>query len=1775
MNAQAILGAAAALFIQGKTDGVDGQARLLLDRLLPDQVAAICRAVLADSQLARLCCMRIPREIGQRVGLPEAVLTDERTTFWRNRVVDGFRAMVLANDDDEQGQSLGDVTRIGSAQLLAEPEIWVEACRVTLSPEERRAWTAALRGLLSARSVSLNRFADYMAATRDALEVEGMSLESALGHSFPKLQIPRDVAYFAGFAASARGNAAKWRQAYQQAWRKRGSFLFKRHPGDQPIDANELAANFIKVRDQIDGKHHGTVEAFVAAPPTWGEAVQALAELDWERDNVRALFEGLKKKRLPMGAQTLNLFDEKFPTALSEDERSLLERFDARGSRDPDEDDQDFYERHRDHLAIEPRLKVAWDRFVFGKAIETNDLRVGILLAVEQLWEQVGDSPHGRTLTIECHRHNVAQWQEVNKYAARYFSRRYRGLPALLGGGVEWKPETIFDDAIAETGSKKHGDRTSNSKGANQVKFTVRLSPCGGDGDAEQPTQVIWHFDPRSIASAFAADWAYLEKHPFAASGVTRETVSAKGRLQSIDIRDVQTLMPHGSQQRGSLMPHREGDAIDKRVLSGLANALAQGWITRDAHDAIAARWSDFSGAYASAIEQYAAQGTAARATLDLGREYAALLDALCVHARSDMARRELWRPVAELGVATVREGEGAAIVAPWHPMRLVGAAVADRRLGGLVRYLLREPAVVFGDLKLFFRDMVAELTRPFYPEVCVGLRGDRPIVLAASDSLGDYTLMEPATRAVGAEGARDETHEDPSVAAKVLRDVVKQFLELYPHEAANLSVVLYNCDSVGLPEATVTMLGEMHGDDEDRAVRCHVQLRHESQRRLQDLYESLLETSARDSDSAVASESSRDFMARLRVGIMASRPEAGERGDAPASDIVFLQDVVARLCAEDWSLQPAMMVADDVMTHVPAAWSRHRPAMPNDLHSTTDLCCQVQTPAGWSYLRLLRGLTHHEPPEPGQRPLPVRRVSFDHGRAKSILDAAHHLGQWVVNYDAILTRQHLHNLQVRVIRHRRAADGDRGVIVSSTAPLNMLHTLVRRNLQTLALDVPAAELGALAARLVSYASEVSGDIVLRAARRSSFAHELVGVALSRYLLDDELGAYDGELARGWYFLDDYAAWLGQREGRKSYLADMLALGIKRDPSGRASLVALVSEAKYISAEIIQEQRAHSGRQAQQTVARMESALFDTPRRLDRDQWLARLADLLAHSAIAPRTTREDLQVAQREIAAGRMEILLRGYSHVFVYARSPTVEVASAREPLGGSSAWQETFAPDAVRQLLRAFHRGESPRSVRARIGVEQPWADAAPRRTAEGAHWAMTLATTDFEATRPPAPKAAAVSSSRPVVPGRVASPATTPGKRKGIVVPPPASVVVASPALGDASRSTFPWATPRVAAVLAEAVAGETPRDQDDSWLEDVAKRMSSALRGYVQQAKLIDKRMTPNVGLLRFQGSDRLTIKSVEKSRNELLTTHGLAVSRVSAEPGAVVIAVERPVREVVSLPRVLASREVDDPTSRSNGRLVIGVRERDASTFYLRAGSTHAPHTLIAGSTGSGKSVLLQNLILDIAMTNSPRAATITLIDPKRVDYSVFKGIPHLDREIIVDRDRAAERLASLVEEMEERYRLFEAMPGTVRDLASYNRRVAEAERLPVRWVVHDEFADWMLIDEYKETVQDKVERLGVKARAAGIRLVFAAQRPEDRVTPVQLRVNLGNRLVLRVESEGTSVIALNSPGAERLMGKGHLAARLEGEPDLVHAQVPLLDDSVLERLVEALRADA
>lgn len=759
-----------------------------------------------------------------------------------------------------------------------------------------------------------------------------------------------------------------------------------------------------------------------------------------------------------------------------------------------------------------------------------------------------------------------------------------------------------------------------------------------------------------------------------------------------------------------------------------------------------------------------------------------------------------------------------------------------------------------------------------------------------------------------------------------------------------------------------------------------------------------------------------------------------------------------------------------------------------------------------------------------------------------------------------MLERRQLINQGVKVIRYQQHRTDERNFLVSSDASLNILKVLVRKRLEALNLSLESDRIDKLVERAIDDANAVSGDIVLRAAKCGRFASELMGVVLSRALIAAELGAHN---PIGWYFLDDYASWLGQKEGQ---IADIMAISpqyIDNEPI----LKVIISEAKYIDAAGLADARKTSQNQLRQTALRIADALFISPGRLDRDLWLSRLSDLLLDGIEFSADNKLDVEQWREQIRSGTLRIDLSGYSHVFVTGNNDS-NVEGERSPIPKvDRCFQEVFDRESVRKLVLAYESGQSLFPVRELLGDDKPWTVVQALQPAERVTWVLGIEK----------PKTVTITA-RTLTETAVS---TANNQPENLSNPLPLTVTQElSEAITINSVTEGSWANP----ALTSWLQGQAQNGQSDAaaekWLEEAAGKLRTALLGYNLQAKIEGKRLTPNAAIVRFRGSDNLKLDDIEKKRSQLLTTHSLNVISLYGQPGEIIVSIARPQRQTISLREVWERRKVNRSPSGINLSFVIGVKEIDGELLYLNVGSSfenleqHAPHTLIAGATGSGKSVLLQNLLLDICATNSPKLTHIYLIDPKAgVDYSQIEELPHLREGIIIEQERAINVLDNLVSEMDSRYLKFRQQK--VKDLLSYNSKVSESERLPVLWLVHDEFAEWMLVDEYKDAVSSAVQRLGVKARAAGIHLIFAAQRPDANVLPVQLRDNLGNRLILRVESVGTSEIALGQKGAENLLGKGHLAARLTNESAIIYTQVPFLNDADFPLIVESIIADS
>jgi DNA segregation ATPase FtsK/SpoIIIE, S-DNA-T family len=1742
MNSDELIGKVAAEYLRSRLteDDAAGVARYLLDCLTADQTAAIATTILADTGLSHLLEIKLPIHFVGKHGLPEHVLTAERTTYFRNAACKRS-ALLVANTGDDEEQSLKELVPIGAPQLQAHPALWVglAADGLPITDQHKRWWIKAVEGLLEVRSFALDRFAEYILQTREAVQ-HGQPILFALGMALPALHVPRDTTFFHTLNDKTAGHLSKWKALYTQAITKRGCYLVKQTPGQMLLLEDDLVVAFEKVKDSIPDSIHPTITAYIRAGSGWNQEAAALAECEWEL--IKPLFDGLKKEKFNLGKATIEFYDEREPDLLTTDEREYLVRLSESKRTGVQEEDEDFFRQHRNELKEQPSLKAKWDRFIFGTPIETDDFIQGIALCLEWLFDQ--DMPSSkRKLIITSDRRTKKDLKDLNVDAGLYFVKRYRGLKALFGSRVTWDCGELMNFAeLSELWKNAHKPfvNRSGAKSALQLKFLLELEVQLSTGATETFfKQLVWIYDPNAIAGEFPGDWSRLTQHPLVGCRVNRETVSGKGRYQSLDLRSVRTLYPAYGQDRGSLVAtYKKENDISLIWPANLTKAQEQELVSKTAATNLLALFQTFKQSYLGAVQGFAEDGLASGLLLKQAEHYGVLLHTICTDAKGDRNREWLLRPLLEIGAVAVEGGRVSAIVTPWHPLRLAAMASKALQVSALIRHLLTADDIFFGDSPLFFKELEQELVHPFYPEIVLGWLVTKPELLSLTDYHLDYSLHEaPVISSAG----YDDTNESPLETSALIVDITKRFLSLYPHERTNLSVVLYNCDSARLPHALVDKMTDLHEDEED--IRCQIILRHRNGMKLRELYEKIIESSDADADSFVSSEAAKDFMARLRIGIMADQAPVPDPKDGPPADIVFLQDVIARHAGVDWYLESC--VAVDTANFIPARWSRRRPSPTDDMKSVVYLCCPVQTTAGWSFITALTTFLKGDwDGVASKRLLPARKLDFTDPLTASIFQEIHNLGNWVVNYDELLDRRQLLNQSVKVIRYKQGATQGRNVLISSTASLSLLRSMVLGRLKDLNLELEDHECRKLTERFINDANEISGDIVLRAAKRGRNASELMGVVLSRYLIRHELGV---SCRFGWYFLDDYAEWLGQRE---EHIADILALSPEQTGTGELQLAVTIAESKYIDHGSLATKRKESQKQLRDTVRRINDAIFGDPKRLDRDLWLSRFSDLMLNGIQFSANSPIDLAAWRRAVRDGECGIHMRGYSHIFVSGPSDSPECSDFVTVAEAEQSWQEVFSRARLREVVASYWKDSNPTGIRKAIAGEDIWA-MRTYRTPSKRIQIVHRPSGDDDST-----------NGGGVADGSGPAPAPT----QPTPTPNSSSTTPLSPVAETASL----WAYPKVQELIANYHGGTQDSAADEDWLKQVEGRCKGALQQFQLQSKLLAKSLTPNAALLKFQGSANLTVEQVLKRRSEFLTTHGLNIISVRAEPGAVSIVIARPNRRILHLAETWKRWNPD--CSHGNHSLLIGVKEEDSSLLFLSPKS-NAPHTLIAGSTGSGKSVLMQNIVLGIACTNTPEQAKIFLIDPKLgVDYFAFEGMPHLKDGIIDDQDKAVEKLEELVGEMNRRYTVLKA--NKVANIFDLNKRPDATESFPFLWIIHDEFAEWMMTESYADAVSSIVSRLGVKARAAGISLVFAAQRPDANVMPMQLRANLGNRLVLRVDGEGTSEIALGEKGAERLLGKGHMSAKLEGEPEIILAQVPFVEETFIQSVVGSITGD-
>lgn len=350
----------------------------------------------------------------------------------------------------------------------------------------------------------------------------------------------------------------------------------------------------------------------------------------------------------------------------------------------------------------------------------------------------------------------------------------------------------------------------------------------------------------------------------------------------------------------------------------------------------------------------------------------------------------------------------------------------------------------------------------------------------------------------------------------------------------------------------------------------------------------------------------------------------------------------------------------------------------------------------------------------------------------------------------------------------------------------------------------------------------------------------------------------------------------------------------------------------------------------------------------------------------------------------------------------------------------------------------------------------------------------------------------------------------------------------------------------------------------------ADTLVNTLKSFGVQTRIVDIHRGPTVTRYELQPSAGVKISKITGLADDIALNLAAAGVRIEAPiPGKAAVGVEVPnrIKDTVTIREMIESPEFAENNSKLS--FVVG---KNIDGDIMIGDIAKMPHMIIAGTTGSGKSVCTNSIIMSILYNASPDEVRLVLIDPKMVEFKVYDGIPHLLIPVVTDPRKAAGALAWAVQEMLKRYKLF--ADYNVRDHGGYNEMAAETEGvepLPKIVIIIDELADLMMAASNE--VEDSICRLAQMARAAGMHLIIATQRPTVDVITGLIKANIPSRIALTVSSQIDSRTIIDTAGAEKLLGHGDMLYYPQGIPKPVRIQGCFASTKEVEAVVEFIKS--
>ena len=402
----------------------------------------------------------------------------------------------------------------------------------------------------------------------------------------------------------------------------------------------------------------------------------------------------------------------------------------------------------------------------------------------------------------------------------------------------------------------------------------------------------------------------------------------------------------------------------------------------------------------------------------------------------------------------------------------------------------------------------------------------------------------------------------------------------------------------------------------------------------------------------------------------------------------------------------------------------------------------------------------------------------------------------------------------------------------------------------------------------------------------------------------------------------------------------------------------------------------------------------------------------------------------------------------------------------------------------------------------------------------------------------------------------------------------------PAVGEQAAATAPAEEPEAVESYQYQYPGidlfeKAPEESDPNAQDELkanAQKLVDTLESFGVRTRVLDISRGPSVTRYEVQPMAGVKISRITSLADDIALNLAVADVRMEAPiPGKPAVGIEVPnhKKTPVYIRSVFESQaflRMTSPLGIALGKDIAGVAQV--------ADLCKMPHLLIAGSTGSGKSVCVNSIIMSLLFRSSPEDVKLILIDPKVVELAEYNGIPHLLMPVITEPKKAAGALSSAVQEMERRYHLF--AENNVRDIKSFNKLAATdpmLEKMPYIAIIIDELADLMMV--VGKDVEDSICRIAQKARAAGMHLIVATQRPSVDVITGLIKANIPSRIAFAVSSQVDSRTILDGAGAEKLLGMGDMLFMPVGAPKPIRIQGTFVRDEEISRVLDFIKQSA